>query len=86
MSLGSIFGGDEPTAPTPAPVPVSPSAPDNLAAEKARQDAENQAIADQKAAGRKSTIVAGMKIAADEQMGRGLLAQKKRAAADDLMA
>lgn len=75
---------DSPSAPQAAPVPQSPTAPDNSAAAQARQDAENAALAESKAAGRRGTIVAGMKIAGDEQTDRGLLAVKKRAAAREL--
>lgn len=77
----SLFGGV--SKPTPAPAPDDPSA--SQAAEQARQDAANAAVAQQKGAGRASTIVAGMKIAADDQYQRGLLAQKKRGASTDLV-
>jgi hypothetical protein len=67
-----------PKAPPPPP-------PDNSAAEEqARLDAERTAIAESKAAGRRSTLVAGGLIAEDEQAGRGLLSQKKRSAARDM--
>jgi hypothetical protein len=65
-------------------VPQSPLDEDNTAAERARQDAERAAVAESKAAGRRSTIVAGMQIAADEQMERGLMRRKRSQAAKDL--
>lgn len=71
----------KPKMPTPQPLPQSPTAPDNTEAERQRAAAEQAAIAESKAAGRRSTIVAGMKIAADEQEERGQLALKRRSAA-----
>ena len=68
-------------APQPQPLPQSPTAPDNTEAERQRADAERAAVAESKAAGRRSTIVAGMAIAEDEQAERGALAKKKRSAA-----
>jgi hypothetical protein len=57
---------------------------DSGAAEKARLDAERSAIAERNMAGRRSTIAAGGDIAAEDQLGRGLLSQKKRAASTTL--
>ena len=57
---------------------------DTSAADKAKLDAERAAIAESKAAGRRSTIVAGATIAAEDQLGRGLLSQQKRAASTSL--
>lgn len=72
------FGG----ARTPA---VQPLPADNSAAEeKMRLDAERTAVAESKIGGRRSTIVGGAAIAADEQYGRGLLSQKRRMAAQTL--
>lgn len=65
-------------------VPAPP--PDTSAADaKKRLEAERAAIAESKAAGRRSTMAAGNEIAAEEQYGRGLLSQKKRAAARTAM-
>lgn len=83
MSFGDLFGGGD-ERPQPAPVPVSPAAPDNTAAEAARVKAETDAIAERASAGRRSTIVAGMQIAEDQQRDVGMLSQKKRQAAKDL--
>lgn len=62
-------------------MPSAPSVPqrDYAAEEKARLDAERAAIAESKAGGRRSTIVGGEVIAAEEQYGKGLLGQQKRA-------
>lgn len=68
-------------APQPQALPQSPTAPDNTEAQRQREEAERAAIAESKAAGRRSTIVAGMKIAADEQEERGQLALKRRSTA-----
>lgn len=71
----SFFGGSKPQ---PAPVPVNPSS--SAEAEAKRAEAERQAIADRQMAGRRSTIVGGMEIAADDQMARGEdFAAKRRA-------
>lgn len=40
---------------------------------------EREAIAQQSRGGKRSTIVAGAQIAAEEQYGRALLSQKRRA-------
>ena len=69
----------KPKMPTPQPLPQSPTS--DPEAERQRAAAEQAAIAESKAAGRRSTIVAGMKIAADEQAERGQLALKRRSAA-----
>lgn len=57
--------------------------PEDAAAERerARLKAEREAIAERSAAGRRSTIVGGALIAADEQHGRGLLAAQRRRSA-----
>ena len=81
MSLGDLFGGGD-DRPQPAPLPVSPSA--DAGAEQARAKAAQDAEIESASNGRRSTMVAGMKIAQDEQAGTGLLAQKKRAAAKDM--
>ena len=79
-----LGGGDSPT-PQPAPVPASPQAEDNSKADAERAAAADAAVTERANAGRKSTIFAGMKIAAEDQMDRGLLAQKKRGAAAEMM-
>ena len=76
---------DEPEVPQPAPVPASPAAPDNAAATAEREEKARVAQTDRSAVGRKSTIVAGMKIASEAQAGRGLLSQAKRSAARESM-
>lgn len=78
--MSSMFSTPKPQ---PLPPPEDPSV--SAAAEEARVNASNAAIAAQKSAGRASTIVAGMKIAADDQYARGALAQKKRGASSDLV-
>ncbi len=86
--------------PAPAPVPASPVAPPSPSAAAQQQaaadkvvaaDAQTQrdqaaasVVADAKAGGRSSNIVAGMRIAAEGQSERGLLSAKKRAAAREL--
>lgn len=52
--IAKLFGGG---APEPAPLPISPN--NDAAAEKARQDASNAAIAEGKANGRRATIAGG---------------------------
>jgi hypothetical protein len=74
--MSSLFG--KPSAPVPQQVPVNPA--DNAAAAKARDDATAAAVADSKARGRASTVVAGRAIAEEEQRGRGLLKSKQRSA------
>ena len=54
------------------PTPPPPVAPVDDTAEKARLAAERDAVLAQKTAGRRSTIVAGQKIAEEDQMSRGL--------------
>ncbi len=73
--MSFLFGSDK--APTPAPLPESPG--DSAEAEQQRLEAERAAIAQQRSAGRRSTIVAGMGIAEEDS----LLAKsaKKRSAA-----
>lgn len=77
--MSFLFGGEEPQ---PAAVPISPLASEE--AQRQRQAAEEAALAESRSAGRRQTVVAGMKIAEDEQAGKGLLSAKKRAAARDL--
>lgn len=78
--MGFLFGGDD--APSAVPVPPSPMA--NEDAQAQRRAAEEAAIRESRAAGRRQTVVGGMKIAADEQYDRGLMGAKKRSAARDL--
>jgi hypothetical protein len=66
-----------------APVPYNPAMDE--AAEQRRLDTERAVLADSKARGRASTIVAGRAIAAEEQQERGLLARKRRGAASQEM-
>ena len=80
----SFFFGEE-DLPTPAPVPASPSAVDNEAAQAERNAAERAAIAEAKSRGRMQTVVAGRKIAADEQEEKGLLSAKRRSASRDIL-
>jgi hypothetical protein len=70
------FGGA--SAPTAQPVPINPM--DDTEAVRKRQEAETAALADSKARGRASTVVAGRAIAEEEQRGRGLLKSKQRSA------
>ena len=64
----SLFGAE---APTPAPLPLSPSSdPEAL---RKRQEAEDAALAESKAGGRRSTIVGGMQIAIDKQAKKNTL-------------
>lgn len=74
--MGKWFGHG-PQAPTS--IPTAPI--DDSAAIAQRQNAANAALADTKARGRASTIVAGATIAQEEQYGVGLLSQQKRRAA-----
>ena len=74
--MSGLFGAKPPA---PQPVPVNPV--DDTAAQAKRQEAERAAIAESKARGRASTIVAGGEMAAEDQMGRGLLKSKARRAA-----
>lgn len=81
--MSSVFSGlFRSSAPAPAPLPAAPV--DDSAARQARLDAESAALADSKSRGRRSTIVGGMEIAAEEQQGRGLLKARQRAAATEL--
>jgi hypothetical protein len=67
-------------------VPAAPPPPDPAIAAKAAADAQRKTAYEQETAGRKSTIVAGATMAADDQMERGMLKRKQRmdAAADVL--
>ena len=66
--------------PAPAPLPESPGKSEE--AEQQRLDAERAAIAEQKSAGRRSTIVAGMGVKEDD--ADLMKSSKKRSAARDL--
>ena len=68
----------------PAPAPVA-QAVDNEAIDRKRTEQERMAIAESKLSGRRSTIVGGGLIAQEEQIDRGLLSQRKRAAAKAVM-
>lgn len=70
----------KPSMQAPAPPPVD----DSAAKAQAQADAARAAIAERNGAGRASTIVAGASLAADQQYGVGLLAQKRKAASQDL--
>ena len=59
----------------PAPLPASP---DTAEADRQKQIASDNAIAEAKATGRRSTMVGGQLIAEDEQYGAGLMSRKKR--------
>lgn len=78
--MSSLFS--RPRIPDPPAPPTSPTK--NEEQESERIEVERAAVAESKAAGRRSTIVAGMKIAADEQYDKGLLGSRRRAAARDL--
>lgn len=78
--MSFLFGGDD--KPTPAAVPESPSAPSNEAAQRARQDASDTALAQSRAAGRQQTVSAGRAIAEDEQQELGAKSAKRRASRD----
>ena len=78
--MSFIFGGD---APAPAPLPEDPSIAEE--ARKKRDEAAALAAADQRAAGRRSTMVAGMSLAAEEQGARGLMAKSRREASRSLV-
>ena len=78
MSLGGLFGGDE--SPQPQAVPLDPYASE--AAQKARQDAIDAALADSNSRGRRSTIAAGDEIA---MTGRQDLLKKRSGAASSAM-
>jgi len=77
--MSGLFGGGQPSAPAPVP------AVDDAAAQQAQADAARAAIAARNAAGRQSTIAAGGSIAAEDQYNRGLLSQKRRQAAQDIL-
>lgn len=76
--MAALFGD---STPTPAPVPMSPSAAENEAARAERLNKERAAIAESKLGGRRSTMVGGMQIAEDEQQARG----KKRLASREMV-
>ena len=69
---------------SPAPAPL-PQAPDNPAAEAERAAKADAAAAEARANGRRSTIVGGMQLAADDQYDKGALGAKKRGAARDIV-
>lgn len=68
----------QPSAPTPPPPPPSPM--NDPEATRQRAAAEEAAVRERASAGRRSTIVGGMKLAADEQYARGSAAQARRTA------
>lgn len=70
------MGKESAPAPAPVPVPASPMASEEAA--RQREAAAREAAAERASAGRRSTIVGGMKLAAEEQQERGLLAKQKR--------
>ena len=74
--MSALFGGD---SPSPQPLPPDPAIAEE--ARRKREEAAALAVSDQRAAGRSSTMVAGMNIAAEEQAGRGLLAKARRTSA-----
>ena len=73
--MASLFSKPKMQAPPPPPPPV-----DDGAAQQKRVDAEREAITEQKARGRASTIHAGAEIAEEMQQGRGLLKSQARQA------
>lgn len=79
--MSFLFGDKD--VPQAAPVPQSPS--DNEAAAAERQRAADAALAERAAAGRQQTIVAGMKIAQEDQQPQGLLSAKRRSASRSLV-
>lgn len=81
--MSFLFGKKD--NPQPAPVPASPQAPDNTEAEAQRKAAADAAVAERASAGRQQTIVAGMKIAADDQEKTGLLSAARRRASRELV-
>lgn len=60
--------------------PPSDSAASEAAAARAREEAARAALADSKMRGRAAMLGQGAAQAAEEQYGRGLLSQKRRAA------
>ncbi len=78
--MSFLFGS--PSAPQVAPLPADTSSAD---AQAARDAAARDATIKQRAAGRSSTIVAGMSLAANEQKDRGMLYASKRTASKDLV-
>lgn len=78
--MSFLFGS--PSAPQVAPLPPDTSSADNQAA---RDATARDATIKQRAAGRSSTMVAGMSLAADNQKERGLLYASKRTAAKDMV-
>ena len=73
--MSFLFGSD---SPAPMAVPQSPLASED--AQRRRQEAENAALAQSKAAGRQMTIAAGRDIAAEEQQTLGAVNARRRAA------
>lgn len=76
--MSFIFGGND--QPAPVAAPADPSASE--AAQAERDAATRAAVAQSKAAGRSSTIVAGQQIAMDEQL---LKASKRKAASSAML-
>lgn len=63
--MSALFGGSQPQA---QPVPISPV--DDGAAQKKRQEAEQQARLDSSANGRRSTIVGGARADLESRTAR----------------
>lgn len=80
--MSFLFGSDSP-APAPQPVPESPIKSE--AAQAERDAAASAAQAESRAAGRQQTVVAGAKLAADDQQEKGLLSAKRRTASRALV-
>ena len=59
-------------------VPAAPAAPDPAIAAKKASDAQRAAAMAQEQYGRRSTIVAGSLMAADDQAERGAMKRKQR--------
>lgn len=79
--MSFLFGKKE--SPAPAPLPEAPSASED--AQKARQAAQDAALRNEAGTGRRQTIVAGMKLAEEEQGASGLMRAKRRAASRELV-
>lgn len=74
--MSFLLGGKKP--PKPQRLPMAPTSADNYAAQEARDNAARAAMAESAMGGRRSTIVAGMKIAMAEQQEAGLLSKRRR--------
>jgi len=80
LPLVSAFATPQMRAPAPPPDPREYDE-----AVRQREAAQTAALAESKSRGRGATMVAGAQIAAEEQMGRGLLRSQKRRAASSMM-